>query len=301
MLKVAEKTTKGKIDPSPFMLVSTDRKSAIWLENEIAKAQSGVTSQVVDLTPELARLFLGRNPGNRSISESIVASYVRDMDNDAWRFNGEPIILSREGTLNDGQHRCMAVVLSGKTIPAVLIIGVERDTRLTLDQGKMRTAGDYLAMEGHVDTNTLAAAGRMVWQWRKFGFVSETKNYRPTKSEVLQVVNNTPALTRAVSDVGWTNLAAAGSRSMMAFCSYAFGLTASKDEVSVFIHGIATGENLPGQSPILYARNRLLAERGRLKVGERAELLFRSWNAYRRGEQPKAIALQGGELPMVES
>lgn len=301
MLKVVDKPTKGKIDPTPYLTVSEDHKAAIWLQAEIQKAQGGVTTQVIDLTPMLARVLMSRNAHNRAISENIVENYVRDMKNGAWRFNGEPIIVSRDGELNDGQHRCMAVVLSGLIIKAVLIIGVERDTRTTLDQGKMRSVGDYLAMEGHLDTNTLAAAGRMVWQWRKFGLVSQNHQYRPTKSEVLALVNETPALGKCVHDISWTNLSAAGSRSMMAFCSYAFGLTADKSEVGTFIHGIATGENLTLQSPILYARNRLLSERGRLKVGERAELLFRSWNAWRRGELPKSIALQGGELPMVES
>lgn len=301
MLKVVERPAKGKIDPAAYMTASEDSKSVAWLQGEIDKAKSGVTTQVIDLTPSLARILIARNPNNRKISEAVVENYVRDMANDAWRFNGEPLIIANDGQLNDGQHRCMAVILSGKAQPMVLIIGVERDTRTTLDQGKMRSAGDFLAMEGHGDTNTLAAAARMVWQWRKFGFVSQSSNFRPTKSEVLQLVEDTPTLAKCVNDVSWTNLAAAGSRSMMAFCSYAFGLTADRDYVSVFIHGIATGENLSGQSPILYARNRLLSERGRLKVGERAELLFRAWNAWRRGEAPRAIALQGGELPMVET
>lgn len=300
MLKVVERATKGKINPAPYLTVSENDAAAIWLRDQIAKSQSLVTTQVVDLTPVLARVLLSNNPNNRTISEAIVSNYVRDMANDAWHFNGEPVIVSKSGELNDGQHRCMAVILSGATIPIVFIAGVDRETRTTLDQGRTRTTGDYLSMVGHTDTLSLAAAGKMVWQWRKFGLVSHSAKFRPTKGEIMTTVEETPALARSMHAISWNSIAAAGSRSMMAFCHYAFGITAPRAEVDAFVHGLTTGENLAVASPILYVRNRLLSEKSRLKVGERAELIFRGWNAHRRGETPKTLQIVGGELPMVE-
>lgn len=292
---------KGHIDPEPYLAVSDDRQSSLWLQDVVAESQDGVTTQVIELTPTLARTFLRNNPSNRTISESIVGNYVRDMQNLSWKFNGEPIIVSKDGTLNDGQHRAMAVVLSGVTIPAVLIVGVERETRTTLDQGRMRTTGDYLSMTGFHDTNVLASAGKLVWQWRKFGYVGAGSNIRPTKSEVLTMVNETPALVRSVKFLPPYAISAAGSRSMMIFCHYAMGIASNRGEVEMFIHGISTGENLAGDSPILYARNRLLLEKSRLKIGERAEILFRAWNAWRRDEKPRSLPILGGELPQLES
>jgi hypothetical protein len=301
MLKVVDKPKQGKvIDPTPYLLKSEDNQVSSWLNAEVARAQAAVTTQTVDLTPTLARVMLGRNPSNRTISEAIVSNYVRDMSSGAWKFNGEPIIVAKDGSLNDGQHRCMAVILSGVPMQAILVIGVERETRTTLDQGRMRTVGDYLSMVGNVDANNLAVAGRLVWQWRKYSLVSGSPIHRSTKGEIMEMIEATPAIAKALNAVTYWNLAAPGSRGMLAFCHYAFGLTAPKEVVERFMHGLTTGENLNGDSPILYVRNRLLAEKTRLKIGERAELIFRAWNAWRRDEHPRTIPLQGGELPMVE-
>ena len=48
------------------------------------------------------------------------------------------------------------------------------------------------------------------------------------------------------------------------------------------------------------ARNRLMAERGRLKTNEKAELIIRAWNASRRGDKVASLPIKGGALPTVE-
>lgn len=301
MLKVAEKPGKGKIDLTPYLTASPDNKAAAWLDKVVEKSQSGVVTEVVDLTPELARALLAKNPENRTISEKTVENYTRDIKHGAWQFNGEPVIVSKDGMMNDGQHRCMAVVLSGRAIKVCLIVGVDRSTRTTLDQGRIRTMGDYLSMDGHAYSNSLAVTARMVWQWQNYSLVSGSGKYRPTKSEILTIVGNTPKIERSIHAVSRYSIAAVGSLGMMAFCHFAFSVAAPASEAEAFLAALSSGENLSTNSPILYVRNRLLAEKSRLKVGERAELIFKAWNAWRRGESVKSIPLVGGELPMLES
>jgi ribosomal protein S9 len=300
MLKVAEKPAKGKIDITAYLTASPDNKAAQWLDTIVQDAQGGVISQVVDLTPELARALLAKNPENRTISEKTVENYTRDIKHGAWQFNGEPIIVAKDGMMNDGQHRCMAVVISGKPIKVCLIVGVERSTRTTLDQGRIRTMGDYLSMDGHAYSNSLAVTARMVWQWQRYSLVSGSGKYRPTKSEVLDIVATTPKIERSIHAVSRYSIAAVGSLGMMAFCHFAFSVAAPASEAEAFLAALSSGENLASNSPILYARNRLLAEKARLKVGERAELIFKAWNAWRRGEPVKSIAIVGDELPLLE-
>jgi hypothetical protein len=64
---------------------------------------------------------------------------------------------------------------------------------------------------------------------------------------------------------------------------------------------LISGANLLSNDPILYARNRLMAER-RLKLNEKAKLIFRAWNAHRRGEVPRSLIVneRDSTLPMVE-
>jgi hypothetical protein len=142
MLKVVEKPAKGKAKTA-YEIETEDRLAAQWLDAEVAKAQRGPTSQLVEITVPLARVMLQRNQHNRSVSQHFVKAYSRDIASGSWSLNGEPIILAKDGSLNDGQHRAEAIVMAGRSITVMLVIGVERDTRTTLDQGRVRTVGDY--------------------------------------------------------------------------------------------------------------------------------------------------------------
>lgn len=272
-----------------------------WLRDIIRRAAIMPFVERVTLSPGLASLLLQRNPDNRRMSSDIVSKYARDISNDAWVFNGEPVILSREGLLNDGQHRCAAVVEASRSIEVVLVVGASRDSRFTVDQGKARTAGDFLGMNGHKDSLGLAAAAAFLWQYREHGFISQQSLYRPTKGEVLTLVDALggamSASLAAVPRKGSDNV---GGRAILAFSHFVFAEKASANAATAFITAIVEGAGLTARDPILYARNRLMAERGRLRPNEKAELIFRAWNAHRRRETPKTMPILGGALPTVE-
>lgn len=277
-----------------------DAAAAAWLAAHLAEGQSGVVTVTGKLTPALARLFLARNPDNRRLSADAVEKYARDIVNGNWRFNGEPVVISKDGMLNDGQHRCEAVVLAGEAISAIFVFGVDRDSRFTLDQGRPRKASDYLGMHGHTDAVALSAAATMLWQYRNHGRLSSASLFRPTKGEVLAIVGSTPSLAASlgVADRKGCNLV--GGRAMLAFCHCVFAERAGAAAAASFIDSMLTGAALSSRDPILYARNRLMDMRGRLHTNEKAELIFRAWNAHRRHEQPKTLAILDGALPAVE-
>lgn len=301
MLKIAERPTEGKAEANPFIGFSDDHRAAMWLDEEVKKARKGVTTQVVELTPALARVLLERNPDNRRLNANVLDTYVRDMQNGAWRFNGEPLIVSADGKLNDGQHRCTAVVEADVSMPAVLIIGVARDSRETLDQGRTRTASDYLSMNGHINTNNLAATASFIWQYRTRGLLSGNTRDRPTKSEVLNLVSDHPGILDSVHVVQSVHAAAFGGKSLLAFCHWTFWQASARSDADDFIQALLRGDGLLSRDPVLYVRNRLIAERGRSRANDKAELIFRAWNARRKGETPRTMMIVGGVLPVVES
>jgi hypothetical protein len=301
MLKVAERPDEGKAEVTQFRGFSDDHRAAMWLDEEVKKAKKGVTTQVVELTPALARILLDRNDANRKISPHYVDLYARDIEHGAWRFNGEPLIVAEDGNLNDGQHRCAAVVEADKAIPVVLVIGVERNSRTTLDQGRIRTAGDYLAMKGHGDANVLAAASGYIWQWQTRGSISSTGHAKPSKSELLELVDKHPDIAESIGAIPRRGAPACGGMSVLGFCHWAFSRTCKPAEVTEFMVSLTGGAALLSRDPILYTRNRLITERGRLRINDKAELIFRGWNAHRRGERVTRIPILGGALPVVES
>ncbi len=280
---------------------SPDVSASIWLNRKIEEAKFKVISEVVELTPALARVLLSRNPDNRKISQTIVENYARDIANGAWAFNGEPIIISNTGKLNDGQHRCEAVIAANTSIQTVLVLGTDRDSRLTIDQGKTRMTGDYLGMNGHVDSIALAAAANFIWQYVNHGFISWTRGFRPTKSEVLAFVESHPNVVESLAAIPNKGADAIGGRAILAFSYWVFlQACGDKTTVDLFIDSLVKGSNLVPRSPILYARNRLMAERGRLRPNEKAELILRAWNASRRGDKVSNLPIKGGALPAVE-
>lgn len=303
MLKIAERPTEGKAPTAPaqkFHTVSDTRRAAMWLDEMGAKP--GVHTVTTDLTPDIAAVLLERNPANRTIKAQKVQDFAKDMKQGSWKFNGEPIIIARDGLLNDGQHRAAAVLETRIPVEALFVFGVARDTRDTLDQGTVRTAGDYLSMKGHTNTNNLAAAAKALWQWRNYGFIAGGgSRYSPTRSEILDVVEKNPGIERSFRFVDRKNTRQMGSPSILAFCHFAIKSIAGDLPANFFMDALIDGTELKAGDPILAVRNRLILDRKSLRTPERAELLFRAWNAHRIGQTRVLFRVSGGELPLLEA
>jgi hypothetical protein len=303
MLNVAEKPAKATLLTkvgSEFVIQSPDKRAAAWLEDNIKKSQDKITTIVADLTPALARVLMDRNEGNRKIYDGLVTSYARDMANDAWHLNGEPIIVSKDGLLNDGQHRCMAAIEAGRTVPVIFVFGVGRATRTTVDQGRVRTAGDFLAMGGHTNTNVLSAVAGYIWQHANFNSLSPNSRNRPTKGEIVGLIDTHPGIVKSVNKASVPGARTVGGYSMLAFCHWTFSRVANVSAADTFLEMLTGGAGLQNRDPILYVRNRLINERGRLRANDRAELIFKAWNSWRRKEIAHRFEITGGGLPKVE-
>lgn len=277
-------------------------RAALWLAEAIEKAQEQPTTQVVELTPALASVLLSRNENNRNINRQSIEGFTRDIENGGWAFNGEPVIVSREGLLNDGQHRCTAVVAANASIKVVLVIGVERATRTTLDQGRTRRLSDYLAMDGYTNTFHLATVATFCSQYQQRGHLLIGGGGRSTKGEVRAFIDANPALQESVAKVQVKGADPYGGRSLLAFCHWVFWQRAGRESADEFVDKVIHGDGLMARDPILYLRNRLVAERKNyLNSNARAELIFRAWNAWRRHETPSRLPINGGPLPVLES
>lgn len=303
MLNVAESPMQGKTKGAAvarFHTVSGTRSAAIWLDEQVKASANGVTTQIVDLTPDLAKAMLERNPENRRLSEAMVESFARDIKAGHWPFNGESVIVSSDGKLNDGQHRCAAVVVAHAPIKVVLVIGAERETRTTLDQGKNRLISDYLSMEGHVGAPILASAAFIAWQVEKYGFTTRSRDFRATKSELMGYVDAHGGLIKAVARIPQYGVRKIGGRPVLAFCLWHLTKWSNAHDAENFIETLIAGTDLNRGNPILYVRNRLMQVTG-MSVADRVELILRGWNAHRRGETVTRIPLAGGKLPDLEA
>lgn len=289
--------------PIPFRFQSENKKAAAEIDRLVAEAASKgkPVTRVVQLTPVLAAVLLDRNPANRKLSERLVETYSYEIGGGRWVFNGEPIIISDDGLLNDGQHRCEAVVRAGRGIEVIMVVGVSRTSRTTLDQGRARTAGDYLGMDGYTDVNALAAAAGYAWQYQTYGMLN-AKSGRATKSEVMQFVADHPALPRSLTLFDNTKkVKHIGGKSVLAFCHFAISQVGRRENVDEFFIALMEGAGLPAGNPILYARSRLLQMSGTRDQNGKAEIIFRAWNLFRRNQGVTRMNLMGGVLPVLEA
>lgn len=278
-----------------------------WLDRQIARGKrEGVFTVTTDLTPELAELLLSNNPDNRNISLHKAVQYARDIDSGRWEHNGEPVIVADTGELNDGQHRCEAVIRSGRAITTQMTFGISRSTRGTVDVGLKRAIGQHLQMAGYVDCNHLGHAVALIVGFEAHGTLRKLKiDARPTTAEMLEWVANHEmgAHIKIGNSVGPM---LGVSNGMVAAISYILHKIDNKD-AETFLESLKLGDGLPIGNPILSVRNQLIGNKGKKNMipgDEKAALIIKAWNIWRSGKtRVRAISWNstGGEkFPIPE-
>lgn len=104
------------------------------------------------VTPERASELLSKNHKfQRALSKMYVSRYVSDMKSGAWRLSPQPIVVTREGVMIDGQHRMAAVVESGTSQDFLFCEVPDESSVFSIDRGRSRNHGHILEMSGAVE------------------------------------------------------------------------------------------------------------------------------------------------------
>ena len=122
--------------------------------------------QKILVTKEIAIRFLGANyEKQRSLNNITVRKYARDMREGRWNERIiEPIHITKNGKLVNGQHRLEAVVLADKPILMYFQLDLEESDFAFMDIGKKRNVSDFI--DGKNKT-TISAVARMTYCTRK--------------------------------------------------------------------------------------------------------------------------------------
>lgn len=256
-----------------------------WLDSRIQQSVAdGVSMEKCVLTPEIATLLLERNASNRKMNEGDIERYVGDILAGRWVFNGETIIVSRDGYLNDGQHRCHAVARAGRSIETAIVFGVDRESRTTVDGGRVRQVGDYLQMEDIPNGTNVAAAARKIMEIEDYGKVISSVDQRHSKQAVLERSREDKEILDSVRSCHLNGYGKVGSLSMLATAHYFFKKIdrAAADE---FVQKLVSGADLPLHHPIWTARNKLVGRDVRLSQNEKLKTIIMGWNNWRAGKE----------------
>jgi len=268
-----------------------------WFDQCVARGRNEVFTALITVTPGLANVILGNNPDNRNIRATKLAQFAADMRAGRWSLNGEPIIISKSGELNDGQHRLGAIIEANTPIDLLFVFGIERETRTTVDQGAARGAADYLQMRGAQYAAISAVIARTVIAYERSGGQTVAGTKFVTNAEVLERVASDPGI------VASSAFAMHHARAFRSFCApSAIGAAhyilkqEHPSDADAFMEQVCVGESLRKSDPAFAVRERLWTT-GKY-TGQKLEVIFRGWNAYRSG-RPLKLAKVLGNLPAL--
>jgi hypothetical protein len=161
-MKMLNILSKRQQDNSGPLFAATNvneaRRVRAWLSERFERAKKvGMFSEIVTLTPAMAEVILADcNHGNRPL---IWAEAIKD---GRWRLTSQGISFSRDGGLNNGQHRLTGTIAAATPIPMLVVFGEDREAFDILDTGSVRGGSDTLHVAGYKNTATLSAAARLL-------------------------------------------------------------------------------------------------------------------------------------------
>jgi hypothetical protein len=241
----------------------------------------------VTVTPQQAKAWLENNTHNRSMRELHWMSMALDMLEGRWKYNGDAVRFSADGTLLDGQHRLRACIEAQVPFETDVVFGLDPAVMDTIDIGRARRASDVVTLNGGENSGINAvcacAAACLVLIHQKHGLHRvQCADVYPTKTEISSFVLAHPRLGQIAGHAAGLGRHLAPPR-VMATCYYLFS-EQNAELAEQFFNDLAEGTNLSRKSPIYHLRERMVANRGskrKMQLIEILALFFKAWMAYR--------------------
>lgn len=250
------------------------------------------TTEVV--TPALAAQWLHERPfPNRTLSPGAVAAYARDMLAGKWAVNNDAICFAADGGLLNGQHRLRAIVLAGETNPDIAIRtlvlrNLPPQAQESMDQGRIRRAGDVLSLRGFTKTNVLAATAVALLSIKH---PSAGLGERYTTAEKVTLIERHPHIVEstALTAEGTHGPRARGINGSLAAALHYIGkhLLHKPETADAFMGVLKTGIPTYAGDPVHLLREKILTRIRANTVMSRTALHYsaiRAWNLFARGE-----------------
>lgn len=108
---------------------------------------SSVKTICKKITPKMAADLMKDHTKNRRLRNWTIKRLVNDIQNGRWRWNGQPIIVDKNGVVLDGYHRLHAIIEAGIAVESLIVTGVPTDAVHTMDSGQARDARDAFHIE----------------------------------------------------------------------------------------------------------------------------------------------------------
>jgi len=266
-----------------------------------------ITARPALLDVAMATDFMSRNTEPREINKRNLAGMESDIRNDRWDENGASVVISDTGELNDGQHRCQAVINTGIPIMVILVEGPKRQTRFSTDTGDTKKLQHLLAMNSVPHPKCVARVSKLIFQIEKRGVLTSTRSGGVSSGESMPELLEYAHFRMTQIQRSIVAVSEKSARSISSFPNvvaahlFLTEMVGDRAEVNEFFHGLCTGANLDLGGPIMRTRDRLQNERLGVHgcgVHRVFEIIIRGWNKHRRGRSGKLLIM--GFWPEIE-
>jgi hypothetical protein len=105
-------------------------------------------TELVKITPAMARSMLEKNVVNRRIEDRAVVYWATLMEENDWQVTHQGIAFYDDGTLADGQHRLLAIVRVNKPVTFLVTTGLPKSVAMAIDSGRKRSLIDGIKISG---------------------------------------------------------------------------------------------------------------------------------------------------------
>lgn len=261
---------------------------------------------VIQANKEVAAYLLSLNfDNNRGIHQHRIKNYRQSMIDGDWVV-GDPIKISTEGKLVDGQHRLSAVPDEG-IIPFVVLTGQPPKAAETYDQGMRRNALHVARIRGIEGlSSTHISTLRMMFTFRFpnskdlncFGSPAKLVDVLGLHPEVLEAIDFGMRYQGRIFGLSFAPFIAAVARAKLS------DYPVSELDLDFFLHVLQGGSRsdyhgVTGRSEVapLLLRNTYLASKGEprnLGGSERSRFFYRAQSAilsFATGKSPKHLKL----------
>lgn len=252
------------------------------------------TQSIIYVGPEMARRVLAKNTRNRPIQERHVQQLMREMESGRWKYNGEAIKWSVDDVLQDGQHRLTAISRMPDDFPAIpflVVRGLAPDAQDTMDQGRKRTAGDQISIDGLAregNQRIVAGAIRVYIEWVEGRFFGNQAVARISNPEIVEWAHRHPIQVQMLNDIASNRIRRVKARPSLVASVMLMFREIDGEAQREFFDALTSGAGLDEGNPILALREHLQMLRDRKGVvtpdRELVAFFIVAWNKWRDGK-----------------
>lgn len=264
-----------------------------------------VEAHVLDVSPELAQIWLGKNTQNRKLKPAVMYAIAKDLQEGRWLFDGNPIRFAGPAfnptKLLDGQNRLHAILKSGVTARTLVIFGLQEEAQKTMDSGTKRTVADNLTIGGVKNAAILSAAASLAIRAEEGKLDS---SFSVSTARSLDFIDRNPSLHVSAAIASSFAEKADVAKSIVAYTHWRFSMI-DLDDATAFWRDAAEKVGLEAGDPVLALTKRFAqARRSKERVPNTAAIgaIFRAWNDRRNGASKRSVmfTINGEGLPPIK-